>query len=375
MEAIGQLAGGVAHDFNNLLTVICGYGDLLKKQPDLSAAAREYSDEILEAARRASQLTRQLLAFGRRQVLQSRIVNLNHIVADLEKLLARLIGEDVELRTDYGADLGAVKVDPGQIEQVIMNLAVNARDAMPDGGQLTITTANVDFDSIHVDEEALLQSGPYVMLAVSDTGTGMDKETAQRIFEPFFTTKDFGKGTGLGLAMAHGIVKQSGGDIRVYTEPGLGATFEVYLPRLDRAEEVLVEPTPFNLRTVQHAETILILEDEDALRSLIRQVLCKAGHNVLDTGDPHEAIRLCERHFKDISLFITDIVLPKMNGNIVAERILQLCPEMKIIYTSGYPGKADIPNMGNDSGTAFLEKPFTPDALMRKVRAMLDYPV
>ncbi len=253
MEAIGQLAGGVAHDFNNLLTVICGYGDLLKKQPDLSAAAREYSDEILEAARRASQLTRQLLAFGRRQVLQSKTVNLNHIVVDLEKLLRRLIGEDVELNAVYAADLGVVKVDPGQIEQVVMNLAVNARDAMPKGGQLLIETSNVEFDSVEAEDEAMPLSGPYVMLTVSDNGIGMDKETAGRIFEPFFTTKGLGKGTGLGLAMAHGIIKQSGGDIRVYSEPGQGTTFEIFLPRIEPAEEAVAEPTPFILRPGQRS--------------------------------------------------------------------------------------------------------------------------
>lgn len=372
MEAIGQLAGGVAHDFNNLLTVICGYGDLLKKQPDLGAAAREYSDEILEAARRASQLTRQLLAFGRRQVLQSRAVNLNHVVADLEKLLRRLIGEDVELRAIYAPDLGIVKVDPGQIEQVIMNLAVNARDAMPKGGQLLIETANVDFDGSDGRKNATVLSGPCVMLSVSDTGIGMDKETAGRIFEPFFTTKEFGKGTGLGLAMAHGIIKQSGGDIRVYSEPGAGTTFEIYLPRLVREEDAVLESTPFVLGTVQHSETILVLEDEEALRALIRQVLCRAGYTVIDTGDPYEAIALCERHSSDLSLFITDIVLPKLSGHQVAERVLEFCPDLRIIYTSGYPGKADVPR--NGFGDTFLEKPFTPDSLMRKVRAVLDYP-
>jgi len=361
MEAIGQLAGGVAHDFNNLLTVICGYGDLLTKQPDMSATGREYAQEILEAAKRAAQLTRQLLAFGRRQVLQLRTVNLNGVARDLEKLLRRLIGEDVELRLSCAADLGLVKVDAGQIEQVIMNLAVNARDAMPKGGRLTIETANADFDAT-----------PHVMLAVSDTGSGMDSETAARVFEPFFTTKEIGKGTGLGLAMAYGIVKQSGGDIRVYTEVGRGTTFKIYLPRLERAEEPAAESAPFNLRKVEGTETILVLEDENALRGLIRQVLSKAGHTVLDTGDPDEAIQLCQRHPGDIALFITDMVLPKLSGPLVAERVMQLRPGVRVIYTSGYPGKASIPNRLRQFGTTFFEKPFTPDTLVRKVRAVLD---
>jgi two-component system, cell cycle sensor histidine kinase and response regulator CckA len=361
MEAIGQLAGGVAHDFNNLLTVICGYGDLLTKQPEISETGREYAQEILEAAKRAAQLTRQLLAFGRRQVLQLRTVNLNGVARDLEKLLRRLIGEDVELRTAYAADPGLVKVDPGQIEQVIMNLVVNARDAMPKGGLLTIETANVDLDGM-----------PHVMLTVTDSGSGMDSETAARVFEPFFTTKEIGKGTGLGLAMTYGIVKQSGGDIRVYTELGRGTTFKIYLPRLERAEEPAAESVPFNLRKVQGTETILVLEDENALRGLIRQVLSRAGHTVLDTGDPEEAIQLCQRHPGDIALFITDMVLPKLSGPQVAERVLQLRPGVRIIYTSGYPGKASIPNRLRQYGTTFFEKPFTPDTLVRKVRAVLD---
>ena len=327
------MAGGVAHDFNNLLTVICGYGDLLTKQPDMSELGREYAQEILEAARRAAQLTRQLLAFGRRQVLQLKTVNLNNVARDLEKLLRRLIGEDVELCTSYAADLGLVKVDPGQIEQVIMNLAVNARDAMPRGGRVTIETANVDFDGM-----------PHVMLAVTDSGSGMDSETAARVFEPFFTTKEIGKGTGLGLAMAYGIVKQSGGDIRVNTEVGRGTTFKIYLPRLEQAVEPAPEPAPFTLRTMQGTETILVLEDENSLRSLVRQVLSRAGHTVLDTGDPDEAIELCERHPGDIALFITDMVLPRLSGPQVAERVLQLRPGVKVIYTSGYPGKSSIPN-------------------------------
>jgi signal transduction histidine kinase/ActR/RegA family two-component response regulator len=372
MEAIGQLAGGVAHDFNNLLTVICGYGDLLQRQPDLNATVREYADEILEAANRAAQVTRQLLAFGRRQIFRAKTVNLNNIVAGLDKLLRSLIGENVELRTVYDRDLGLVKVDPGQIDQVLMNLAVNARDAMPKGGRLTIETANVDTGGKHAGP--LPKGGPCVMLTVSDTGSGMDPETAARAFEPFFTTKEPGKGTGLGLAMVYGIVSQSGGDIRLDTSPGLGTTFKIYLPRLVEAVEDDVEPAPFNLRMIRGTETILVLEDENALRALIREVLRKAGHTVLDTGDPDEAIRLCERHSGEIALFITDVVMPKLSGPEVVERVSTMRPGMRIIYTSGYPGKAAIPNLLRPTGSPFLEKPFTPDALVRKVRAVLDGP-
>ncbi len=357
MEAIGQLAGGVAHDFNNLLTVICGYGDLMLRVPGLGEAEREYAREILEAARRASQLTRQLLAFGRRQTLQMRTLSLNKVVGDLEKMLGRLIGEDVEMRTVCAADLGLVKADPGQIGQVIMNLVVNARDAMPEGGRLTIGTAN---------------HGSEVMLSVSDTGIGMDSETAARVFEPFYTTKEVGKGTGLGLAMAYGIVKQSGGDIRVESEPGLGTTFRIFLPRLDSAAaEQMPEPVPFELRHGHGRETILVLEDEAPLRSLIRQVLRNAGHEVLDTDDPEQAIKMCESHPGEIALLITDMVLPKMSGTQVAERVRELRPETRIMYTTGYSGRAAMPNGAHRNGMDLFEKPFTPETLVAKVRAVL----
>jgi hypothetical protein len=372
MEAIGQLAGGVAHDFNNLLTVICGYGDLMKKLPSLSGEAREYAEEIMEAARRAAQLTRQLLAFGRRQVLQSRTVSLNTVVAGLEKMLRRVIGEDVELRTAYDANPGLVKIDPGQFEQVIMNLVVNARDAMPKGGLLTIETAKVDIGRSSSDQQIMLPAGQYATLAVSDTGSGMDTQTAARVFEPFFTTKELGKGTGLGLAMAYGIVKQSGGDIRVNTKAGKGTTFSIYLPCVERGVEAPAEARPFDLQKMHGTETILVLEDESALRTLMRQVLSRAGHTVLDTGDPEEAIRMCQRHSGEIDLFITDMVLPKLSGPQVAEQVLAIRPRMRVIYTSGYPGKTHIPSRLRRYGTTFFEKPFTPDTLVQRVRAVLD---
>jgi len=377
MEAIGQLAGGVAHDFNSLLTVICGFGDLLRKQPELETTSREYVEEVLEAAERAAEMTRQLLAFGRGQVLQFRNVNLNTIVAGMERLLGRLIGEDVELRTVRNADPGLVRADPGQIEQVVMNLAVNARDAMTKGGCLTIETANVDLDQNRLDQSqadrfAMAQPGPYVMLAVSDNGSGMDKETAARAFEPFFSTKDPGKGTGLGLAMVYGIVKQSGGDIQIDSEPGRGSTFRIYLPRLEDGEEDAVEPPPFFLRKRLGSETILVLEDENALRALVRQVLVRNGYTVLDTGDAAEAVRICGEYEGNIALLVTDVILPQMTGPEAAAQALEFRPEMKVLYTSGYTANALIHRGAGQQEAVFFAKPFTPDALARKVREVLD---
>jgi len=372
MEAIGQLAGGVAHDFNNLLTVICGYGDLLKKLPGLTAEAQEYTDEILQAARRAAQLTRQLLAFGRRQMMLPKTLDLNTIVKDLEKLLRRLIGEDVALKIVCSADPAFVRIDPGQIEQVMMNLAVNARDAMPNGGRLVIETANVDFDKNAPGHKAASGDGTHILLSVSDTGTGMDAETAARVFEPFFTTKEPGKGTGLGLAMAYGIVTQSGGEIRVDTQAGRGTTFRIYLPRVEPEANPEAEAIPFELHPGRHGETILVLEDEESLRALIRQVLSSEGHTVLDTGDPDEAIQLCRAHAGEITMLIADIVLPKMSGPQAAMQIAQICPDVNIIYTSGYPGKAQGPGNPLPDGSEFLEKPFSADTLLRKVRAVLE---
>ncbi len=380
MEAIGQLAGGVAHDFNNLLTVIRGYGDLLKKQPELSAESVEFMDEILDAAGRASELTKQLLAFGRGQVLQLRNMNLNRVVGGIESLLRRLIGEDVELAIDCEEGLGLVKADPGQMEQVIMNLAVNARDAMPTGGRLTIRTGNADLNADEAAEHGI-PPGYWVMLSVSDTGGGMDKDTVARAFEPFFTTKEQGKGTGLGLSMVYGIVKQSGGDIRVFTERGQGTTFRIYLPRLEGGVEAIAEDSPFLLRPAgQGSETILLLEDETALRGLMREVLVRRGYTVLDSGDPAEAIRICEQHRESIALLITDVIMPKMSGPQVVERVLETLPSLRILYISGYTGRALVQNgVGRigpgQSRISFFAKPFTPEALASKVRAVLDAPV
>jgi two-component system, cell cycle sensor histidine kinase and response regulator CckA len=383
MEAIGQLAGGVAHDFNNLLTVIRGYGDLLKRQQDLTPESHEHVEEILEAARRASDLTKQLLAFGRGQVLEFRNVNLNTVMEGIETLLSRLIGEDLELKIIRGADLGLVKADPGQLEQVIMNLVVNARDAMLSGGKLTIETANTDLNEDETVDHGTIAAGPYVTLTVKDTGLGMDPDTLARAFEPFFTTKDPGKGTGLGLAMVYGIVKQSGGEIRVVTALAQGTTFEIYFPRLANAVETVAGSAPFTLRRVPPrkiaggSETVLVLEDEPALRVLIRQVLSVRGYKVLDTSDPNEAIRICERRGRKIDLLITDVIMPKMSGPQVVDRVAGMCPGMRILYTSGYTGNA-LKNHGfssaslNHRGISFFAKPFTPDALAKKVRQMLD---
>ncbi len=373
MEAIGQLAGGVAHDFNNLLTVIWGYCDLLKHQA-LDETSRGYLDEILEAAARASDLTRQLLAFGRGQTFELKNLNLDTVISGMGKLLRRLIGEDVELRIVSNPRTGLVRADPGQMERVVMNLAANARDAMPRGGKLTIETSNVELDQQYADHHAKVEPGAYVMLAVSDSGTGMAKETASRIFEPFFTTKGTAKGTGLGLAMVYGIVKQSGGDIRVYSEPGLGTTFKIYLPRLMEGTESEAESPPFLLRGGQGSETVLVLEDDNSLRTLIRQVLIRKGYEVLDTGDADEAIQICDQHDGEIALLITDVILPKMSGPQVAGQVLELRPEIKVLYTSGYTANALLHHGVRQQQPTFVEKPFTPDVLARKVREVLDTP-
>jgi two-component system cell cycle sensor histidine kinase/response regulator CckA len=375
MEAIGLLAGGVAHDFNNLLTIISGYGQILREQAEPPSPNAEYLDAILEAADRASQLTRQLLAFSRRQVLQIKLVDLNSIVAGVEKMLKRVIGEDIELRTVAGSNLGLVKVDPGQIEQVIMNLAVNARDAMPAGGRLSIETANAELDEAYFREHGAVEPGPYVMLAVSDTGGGMDQQTLARIFEPFFTTKEPGRGTGLGLAMVYGIIKQSGGNIWVYSELGQGTTFKLYLPRVLEEGKLMDDSKAQLPRSAQGSETILVVEDENAVRGLIRQVLSREGYTVLDTGEVEEALEICEKHAGNISLLITDVILPRMSGPQVAEQALKLSPGLRVMYTSGYTDNALIQHGLVQQTVTLLEKPFTPGTLSRKVREVLDAPL
>jgi two-component system cell cycle sensor histidine kinase/response regulator CckA len=374
MEAVGQLAGGVAHDFNNLLTVISSYSEMLLDARPANDSDRADLEEIKHAASRAAGLTRQLLAFSRKQVMQPRVLDLNsEVIGGLEKMLRRLIGEDIELMTTLDKDLDLVRADPGQLEQVIVNLAVNARDAMPNGGRLVIETANAELGNEDAGRHFGAKPGHYVMLAVSDTGTGMSRETMSRMFEPFFTTKEQGKGTGLGLATVHGIVKQSGGDIWVYSEPGEGTTFKVYLPRVDEtvAEAMVVSPKRY-----EHGggETILLVEDEDALRSLARKILVSRGYTVLEARHGQEALSLCEGPEPAIDIVLTDAVMPGMSGRALAERLAALRPSARVLLMSGYTDDDMLRRGILDPRMAFLQKPFTPTALAQKVRETLDGP-
>jgi PAS domain S-box-containing protein len=369
IEAVGRLAGGVAHDFNNLLTIISGYGQLLQER--LDAKDLEYLEEILKAGGRATSLTRQLLAFSRLQILAPRVLDLNSVVAELEKMLRRLIGEDIELATVRQPGLGQIKADPGQIEQVIVNLAVNARDAMPKGGKLTIETADIYLDEAQARTHATVVPGPHVMVAVSDTGMGMDADTQKRIFEPFFTTKERGKGTGLGLATVYGIVKQSGGSIWVYSEVGQGSTFKIYFPRV-------VEGAPQDKQAGVRAEaprgteTILVAEDEEGVRSLVCATLRSKGYQVLEAPGPLEALALAESHAAPIHLLLTDLIMPKMSGKELSERLSALHPETRLLFMSGYTDDAVVRHGIMEASTSFLQKPFAPNALAQKVREVLD---
>ncbi len=373
MEAIGRLAGGVAHDFNNLLTVITGYAEIsLLNQTDANDPLQKNLKEIVKASERAANLTRQLLAFSRKQVIQPVLLNLNDSISDISKMLQRLIGEDIELVTLPDKDLDTVKADPGQIEQVLMNLAINSRDAMLHGGKLTIETANVYLDQAYASQHIDVKPGPYVLLAISDTGTGMDAETQARIFEPFFTTKDKEKGTGLGLATVYGIVKQNNGHIWVYSEPGRGTTFKVYLPQFRRAA------VPANLRLPTQpvtggTETILVVEDEAPVRKLVYYTLQEKGYTILEAENGPDAVQLCQQHLEPIHLLLTDVVMPGgLVGSQLTRALLLLHPEMKVLYMSGYPDKSIIHHGILADGNAFLQKPFTPTSLTRKVRAVLD---
>jgi two-component system, cell cycle sensor histidine kinase and response regulator CckA len=370
MEAIGQLAGGVAHDFNNLLTVILGSADLLLTAPSAGSSDREEIGDIRRAAMRAAELTRQLLAFSRQQVLQPKVLDLNHVVEGMEKMLGRLIGAEVDLRTRLAPDLGAVRADPSQLEQIILNLAVNARDAMPEGGELTVETANANLDAPYVAAHGPVPPGSYVMLAVSDTGVGMDQATQARVFEPFFTTKEMGKGTGLGLATVYGIVKQSGGFIWLYSEPGQGATFKIYLPRVVTGTDAATAVTDPGV--LIGTETVLLVEDEDAVRTLTQRVLEGQGYTVLVAEDGPTALALAGRHSGAIHLLISDVVMPKMRGREVASRLAELRPETKVLFISGYAGEAATRRGILEAGMAFLQKPFTVEGLARKVREVLD---
>jgi two-component system cell cycle sensor histidine kinase/response regulator CckA len=372
MEAVGQLAGGIAHDFNNLLGVILGYCEILEGSTDLAEPSRKMIEQIHNAGISAKDLTRHLLAFSRRQVLQLVFLDLNAIVKHTSTLLDRLLGDDVTLNSVLSHDLGTVKADPSQIEQILMNLAVNARDAMPQGGKITIRTANVTIDQAYVKQHPYLKPGPYVMLTVSDTGIGMDAETRARIFEPFFSTKVDGKGTGLGLSTVFGIVKQSMGAINVYSEPGHGTKFKVYFPRCEEAPIVL--PTNETAPLAGGSETILLVDDAAPLRGLTRLLLEGCGYTVLDSGDPAEAIGIAELHKGPLPLLITDVVMPGFSGRVLADRLRAARPETRVLYTSGYADDEIVQHGLVGADCAFLEKPFTRDDLIRKVREILDAP-
>jgi len=372
MEAIGTLTGGVAHDFNNLLTSIIGYAELSMLRLDQDNPLQENIEEIMKAAKSAASLTRQLLAFSRKQVFQPAVLDLNTVTANMEKMLRRIIEEDVELKTILAPDLADVEADPGQIEQVIMNLTVNARAAMPRGGKLTIETANVDLDENYFHDHGVESvPGPYVMLAVSDNGTGMDKKTQSRIFEPFFTTKEKGKGTGLGLSTVYGIIKQSKGYIWVYSEPGRGTTFKVYLSRME-GEAVSLKKEKISKPLLTGYETVLIVEDNDALRKLAVEILDSQGYTVLKAQNGEEALKISREHKGPIHLLLTDVVMPGMSGWDLGKCLRPLRPEMKVIYMSGYTYNAILQHGVLDPQLSFLQKPFTVADLGRKVRKVLD---
>jgi PAS domain S-box-containing protein len=370
MEAIGTLSGGIAHDFNNLLTVIKGYTSLvLNVTPDASTQA--LVAQIDQAADRAAALTSQLLAYSRRTVLQPRVFNLNTLVLNLDKMLRRLIGEDIVMKSVIEPKLGSIKADPGQVEQVIMNLAVNARDAMPKGGSLTIETANVTLDEAYGRTHEGVRPGSYIMLAVSDTGTGMDAATRSHIFEPFFTTKGVGRGTGLGLSMAYGIVKQSGGSIEVYSEPDHGTTFKIYLPRVEEPVESL--PGKSADTPSRGNETVLLVEDDEQVRDLAREILVKCGYTVLAAESAAEVVTHCENHAGPIHLLLTDVVMPGVGGREIASQVSTRRPGIKVLYMSGYTTNAVVHHGVLDPGTHFLQKPFTPASLAAKIREVLNH--
>ncbi|MGA9769106.1 MAG: CHASE3 domain-containing protein [Blastocatellia bacterium] len=371
MEAVGRLAGGVAHDFNNLLTAIIGYSDLLLQDIKGNEKLRANVQEIRKAGKRAATLTSQLLSFSRKQVMQPKLIDLNEIVTDLNRMLKRLIGEDIELVSLTRSKLGQVKADPGRIEQVLVNLAVNSRDAMPRGGQLTIETSNVWLDEEYARHHAEVSPGKYVMMAVSDTGCGMDSETMSHIFEPFFTTKEDGKGTGLGLATVYGIVKQSGGHIWIYSEPGQGTTFKIYFPRV--IEEIdSFESSAHSMQSQSGTETLLLVEDDEQVRNLARMALETSGYIVLEAADGAEALEKSMEYNAMIELMVTDVIMPRMSGRELAEKMSQQRPGMKVLYMSGYTDNAIVHHGVLDSGVVFLQKPFSPGEICRKVREVLN---
>ncbi len=370
MEAVGRLAGGVAHDFNNVLSIILSYSDLILGDMKPADPLRADIEEIRKAASRAAGLTRQLLLFSRQQVVEPRVIDLYEVLASMDKMLQRILGEDVDLVLIAPKSSGRVKVDPSHVEQVILNLVVNARDAMPTGGKLTVETANIVLDEHYATTHVPSKPGQYVMMAVSDTGTGMDRETRARIFEPFFTTKEIGKGTGLGLSTVFGIVQQSGGNIWVYSEPGKGTTFKIYLPRVDAELDVLtpaVAPT-----TLQGNETILLVEDEEQVRTVVLGILRRQGYDMIAARNAEEALLLCQKHPGKIDLLLTDVVMPQMSGPDLARRVASMRPDTRVLCMSGYTDDSIVRHGVLESGAAFIQKPITPALLTRKVREVLD---
>ena len=372
MEAVGRLAGGIAHDFNNLLNVITGYGEMLSDHFPTKDPMHARVEQIKKAAQRAASLTRQLLAFSRKQVIEPRVIDLNALLADTDKMLRRVIGEDVELTMVEGDGLGRIKADAGQIEQIVMNLVINARDAMPQGGRIRIETANADLDAVYAREHPGARAGAYVMLAVTDDGVGMDAEIQSHVFEPFFTTKETGKGTGLGLATVYGIVKQNDGYIWLSSEPGKGACFQIFLPRVyENAEVTQIREPAFPPRGT---ETVLVVEDEDAVRHVVREALKQFGYTVLETGDAEEGLKLALTHPGPVHLLVTDMVMPKMSGRMLAQQVQARRSGIKVLYMSGYTDSSIVQQGVLERGLAFLQKPFTLKALAGKVRQTIDAP-
>jgi two-component system, cell cycle sensor histidine kinase and response regulator CckA len=373
MESVGRLAGGIAHDFNNLLTAILGYTELAELDSSAGSAVQSHLHNIHQAGERAADLTRQLLTFARRQVIEPRVLNLNELATSLEAMLRRLLGENIELVFVLDTDLGAVEVDPGQFTQIVVNLALNARDAMPQGGKITIETSNATLDEAYARQHSDVVPGEYVLLAVSDTGVGMEEGIRLHIFEPFFTTKEKGRGTGLGLATVYGIVKQAGGHIWLYSEPGEGATFKIYLPRTNQPLERQEAPQPRAILP-PGKETVLLVEDEPAVRALALEVLSARGYRVLEADNGVVGLQKAQAYPGEIALLITDVVMPQMSGNELADRLQTVRPDMKVLYMSGYTENTIVHHGVLEAGVVFLSKPFTPTSLTRKVRDLLDQP-